>query len=70
MPVHGLIHARDDNIASSRQGMAVETKGRTSKSPDHTRRRVKQQKHHAEGGRSPNDGKPLEIEGDVFTTGT
>ena len=48
VPVHGLIHARDDNIVSSRHGMAAETKGRKSKSPGHTRRCVKQQKHHAE----------------------
>ena len=48
MPVHGLIHARDDNIVSSRHGMAAETTGRATKSSSHTRRRVKQQKHHAE----------------------
>ena len=48
VPVHELIHARDDSIVSSRNGMAAETKGRTTKSPGHTRRRVKQQKHHAE----------------------
>ena len=30
MPVHGLIHARDDNIIPSRHGMAAETEGRTS----------------------------------------
>ena len=53
MPVHGLIHARNDNIVSSRHGMAAETKGRTSKSPGHTRRRVKQHKHHAETRDSP-----------------
>ena len=32
MPVHGLIHARDDNIVSSRHGMAAETTGRATKS--------------------------------------
>ena len=31
MPVHGLIHARDDSIVSSRHGMAAKTKGRTQK---------------------------------------
>ena len=31
VPVHGLIHARDDNIVSSRYGMAAETERRTSK---------------------------------------
>ena len=48
VPVRGLIHARDDSIVSSRHGMAAKTQGRTQKKPGHTRRRVKQQKHHAE----------------------
>ena len=31
VPVHRLIHARDDSIVSSRHGMAVKTEGRTQK---------------------------------------
>ena len=56
MPVHRLIHARDDSIVSQEMialyhlDMVWQQKQKEEpkKSPGHTTRRVKQQKHHAE----------------------
>ena len=48
MPVHGLIHARDDSIVSSRHGMAAKTKGRTQKITRPYQKASEAQKHHAE----------------------